>query len=690
MRVLLICRDMDCGGAQTHVLDLSVRLVRAGLKVCVASGGGALVGELGAAGVRHVRLPLESRDIASLYRLKRALKRLISEGFNVVHAHTRISAMLASGICRARGTCFVTTVHAHFKTNELLRRVCRWGEGQIAVSRDLYFYLLENATGVSARTIAVINNGIDTQKFSPENLNKPTQKSGITVLFLSRLDKSCSAFAYSLCRIAEQLFAKIPTIRIVIGGGGDALCEVRRLANEIEQRLGERVIEVVGRVDNVLDFLSRGDVFIGVSRAALEAMSCGIPTILGGDEGFLGICNKEILQRGEYSNFCCRGERKGSDVELLEAILTIAKMSEEQRHELGMSLRQYVCQEHSAEIMARKTVEFYREILNSRKKSQKEKTRGGVLLGGYYGFGNMGDELMLESAVRRAERELGVRGGEIQILSKSRKSPYCLCGARLVNRASPLAVLRAVERADAVVFGGGTLLQNRTSRRSLAYYLAILRYAQLCGKRTELWANGIGDVRGKMSRRAVARVLSDCDFAGVRDGVSMARARELEREFGVKISGLAREQDLAFDPLLYDDSEACASGVFLRLGLPEGKRFAVFSVMGTASKKQREYVFEYAKNLTEDGIAPIFVVMYPSQDLLLTRKLCERLGGVLAYPFGAEDIIVLMKNAELVFAMRYHALVLAHIADTHFVGFGDDDKIRSFCDAYSGEYFGGE
>ena len=673
---------MDCGGAQTHVLELALGLARLGHTACVASAGGALVEELEANGVRHVHLPLEARDGASLYKLRNALKRLICENFDIVHAHTRISAMLAERICRKRNICFVTTVHAHFKVNPFLRRVCRWGDAQIAVSRDLYFYLLQSSPRVSDRTISVIYNGIDTQKFSPENLGKIRQKCGVTVLFLSRLDDNCSSLAYSLCRIAEKLYEIEPKIRIIIGGGGSEFEAVKRLTDTVNKKLGARVLEAVGRVDNALEFLSRGDIFVGASRAALEAMSCGIPTIIGGDEGFLDVADRENLKRGEYSNFCCRGEKRADDKTLLDAVLKLCRMSEKERRALGIFAREYVTNTHSAEIMARKTLDFYERSLSLSSHSQKEKTRGGVLLCGYYGFGNMGDELMLESAVKRAERS----GCNVSALARLRKNSSFRSRVKFISRSSPLAVMRAIRNADTVVFGGGTLLQNHTSRRSLLYYVAILRYAQRCGKRVELWANGIGNIRGDRSRRAVARVLGKCNLVGVRDGASMERVRELAREFSTEISNVTFEEDLAFDPILYSDATSRTADVFLRLGLDKSQRFVVFSLMGAADKTVRRRVFEYAKELSEQGMTLVFAVMYPRQDLALSRKFAARLGGILAYPLGAQDLVALMRGAEVVFGMRYHALLLARVAGAHFVGIGDDDKIKSFCAEYGGEY----
>ena len=445
-----------------------------------------------------------------------------------------------------------------------------------------------------------------------------------------------------------------------------------------------RIVDAVGRVDNVLDFLSRGDIFVGVSRAALEAMACGIPTVICGDEGFLGVADEKNLKRGEYSNFCCRGERFLTDGELFDALLRLIRMNDKERAQLSCAARGFVCEHHSTEKMAQGTEKFYKKAFADSAYRVKDRQKGGVLLCGYYGFGNMGDELMLESAVRRAEP----LGDTVRVLARPRPNSAFGSHVEFVRRSSPFAVMRAIKRADKVVFGGGTLLQNATSRRSLAYYLALLKCAQFFGKHTELWGNGIGDIKGKRSRRAVAKTLKCCDRVGIRDGASMEKIEEMCREFGVEISGVCAERDLALEPWLYGDIDARESEVLVRLGLAEGKRFAVFSVMGNAAQEHRKSIFEYAKKLGGEGVTPIFAVMYPAQDLALSRKLCKDFGGILAYPFGATDIVALMRGAEVVCSMRYHALVLAHVAGASFVGIGDDQKIKSFCSEYGGEYIG--
>lgn len=691
MRILLTCDKMDCGGVETHIYELARALRRLGEEVCVLSSGGALADALEAEGIRQIRVELCRRGVRSLIRARRQIARVLDEGFDVVHAHTRMSAFLAARAAAARGICLVTTIHAHFAVGRLRGRLARWGSAAIAVSDDLYFYLLENASYLGDANITVIKNGIDLKAFCPERLEatrgtltrEEKEEGELTLLFMSRLDGDCSAVAYSLCRIAERLRARNTRLRIVIGGGGSEYARINAICESLCRRLGARAAEAVGRVDDVVRALAVADVFIGASRAAMEAMACGIPTVIAGDEGFGGVADERTFGRCEYTNFCARGEEKISDGALYFALCRLLSMSEDERRALGARAREHIVRHHSAEAMAERTVALYRRAV---KRERSRRTRGGVLLCGYYGYGNVGDELMQRAAAQRIE----ARGEEVCVLTRRGRRDsqgacaYCVC------RRDPIAVIRALRRADRVIFGGGTLLQNDTSRRSLAYYLFIIRLAEKMGKRTELWGNGIGEIRGRLSRRAVARALADCSYVGLRDKGSAARLCRIFGECGTAcVPQASADGELVMSEPFARELLSGTDGVLWRLGLSEGKKFFVLALSGRARGSVQRSIMGFARGLAKRGMTPVITVMYPREDLRLSRRACGELGGVLAYPLGARDLASLMRGAELVCGARYHALVLSALVGTAFIGFGGerDDKLSDFCTSHGGIFF---
>src|SRR5690606_33835830 len=109
-----------------------------------------------------------------------------------------------------------------------------------------------------------------------------------------------------------------------------------------------------------------------------------------------------------------------------------------------------------------------------------------ILLSGYYGFANLGDEAILAGLAR----ELGRRGHEVTALAAEPVATAAGHGVVAVHRTRGL--VGALLRSDALVSGGGGLLQDATSARSLAYYLGVLRAARLLGKRAAVYGQSLG------------------------------------------------------------------------------------------------------------------------------------------------------------------------------------------------------
>ena len=100
-----------------------------------------------------------------------------------------------------------------------------------------------------------------------------------------------------------------------------------------------------------------------------------------------------------------------------------------------------------------------------------------ILISGYYGFDNIGDESILRTLVTSLRER--IPDCSLTVLSHDPAATREKYGVEAVERMSPLAIARAVRRCDMLISGGGSLLQDVTSSKSLHYYLAIIRFAQL-------------------------------------------------------------------------------------------------------------------------------------------------------------------------------------------------------------------
>lgn len=150
-----------------------------------------------------------------------------------------------------------------------------------------------------------------------------------------------------------------------------------------------------------------------------------------------------------------------------------------------------------------------------------------VALAGYYGFDNLGDELLLASAVKQLEN-LGVSRDELAVLTASPKSDfYMKLGAECINRWDPIKVSQVLKRSETLLFGGGGLFQDVTSVRSCLYYWGITQIACMAG--TIPWAVGqsIGPFNNDLSKAISRNALSKCKVLEVRDDISRQAAENL-------------------------------------------------------------------------------------------------------------------------------------------------------------------
>lgn len=91
-----------------------------------------------------------------------------------------------------------------------------------------------------------------------------------------------------------------------------------------------------------------------------------------------------------------------------------------------------------------------------------------IVLSGYYGFNNIGDEAILYSIIqslRRLEPEI-----DITVLSNNPEVTESLYQTKAVNRWNPAEILLALKQADGLISGGGSLFQDETGFKSVAYY----------------------------------------------------------------------------------------------------------------------------------------------------------------------------------------------------------------------------
>ncbi len=669
MKILMTAMGLDIGGAETHIVELSKELVRQGHQVLVASNGGVYVPEIEAAGVRHVKIPMHKRSPVLMARSLFMLRKLIArERPDVVHAHARIPGFLCGILKRGMDFPLVTTAHWVFSTGGALRALTNWGDRTIAVSGDIEEYLVDNYS-LDRENIFLTINGIDTEKFSPEvSGERVREEFGIApgtqvVSHVSRLDDSRADAARALLRIAGKLAGRVPGVRILIAGGGDQYEELLHRAEEINLRLGYRCLILAGPRTDINEICAACDAFVGVSRAALEAMSAGKPVVIAGNEGYLGLFDEDKLEVGVEGNFCCRGCPELSDGELLDDVTSALTLPEETRERLCGYGRQVVLERYSVERMARDALAAYEAAM----------PRARVTLSGYYGFDNAGDEAILGTLCR--DVRACIPDAEITVLSRDPALTMERHDCLAVPRFSPVKVMKNLRRCDMLISGGGSLLQDGTSTRSLLYYTTLIRLAQRWGKKTCLYANGIGPVRRPGNRRIVREVVERSDAVTLRDPDSL---REL-REMGVEREDIAVTADPVFT--MEEPDPGKTEEILRRLGV----RGEYITASVRPFRGAPDYFTKFAQVLdgVEEryGVSVVLVPMQPRRDEPVSWQVSDAMMGhahVLTGEYTPEELMGVIGGSRMILSMRLHALIFAARMAVPALGFVYDPKVESY------------
>lgn len=300
-----------------------------------------------------------------------------------------------------------------------------------------------------------------------------------------------------------------------------------------------------------------------------------------------------------------------------------------------------------------------------------------IVISGYYGFGNAGDEAVLAATVGELERRLP--GAEVVALSGDPRTTAELHGVQAKPRWPLLTLVRTIRSADLLLSGGGSLLQNETSRASLAYYLLTLQIARGYGVPFVIHAQGLGPLNGAVAERLVASALRRASAVTLRDEASLALARKLS----VPEERLTLTADPAF--LLEPVGPAEVDAILRDAGIEAGE--PLVGVVVREWRGAREALgplARIARMAAEDWDARTLVLPFGlPDDLEVSHELAALAPGVtlIERELHPRALLGLIGRLDLLVAMRLHALIFAAATAVPGVGLSYDPKVEALCEA---------
>lgn len=280
-----------------------------------------------------------------------------------------------------------------------------------------------------------------------------------------------------------------------------------------------------------------------------------------------------------------------------------------------------------------------------------------IAVSGYYGFHNTGDEAIALAI----SRELRSRGHSALLLSREPDHTRRAYGVASEARMNPISLLRALIGSQQLWSGGGGLLQDKTSARTLTYYLAVIRGAQLLGRQVVVFNQSVGPLSLEGGAR-VARVL------GRRSGRRAGSVRVIVRDRGSleTLQRLGVQAQLGGDPALLLSPPA---------GLVPERNTVVLAPRGDVQDATRG-LKELTRLLQTKGRRVVALSFHPSVD------------DAAAHSLGADEVVStsdparalhVIASAGYVVGVRLHAVILAAAAGVPFAGVAYDPKVAGFC-----------
>lgn len=296
-------------------------------------------------------------------------------------------------------------------------------------------------------------------------------------------------------------------------------------------------------------------------------------------------------------------------------------------------------------------------------------------ISGYYGYGNLGDDAILLAI--QQQMALSRRPIELQVLSRRPEHTKKQYGLRAIQRFNPFLVFKTLKNCDVLISGGGSLLQDKTSTRSLLYYIALIRLAKALGKPVFLYANGIGPISRESNRNKVRDCVALCDVVTLRDKDSLEELKSL---------GVTREDMvITGDPVFTLAPPEHSGDPLTGLGIEHPNGVIGISVRSIPDMANfpREFANVCDRLIRERGKAIVFLIMQESIDEPISRavqQLMTEPSYIRKTPGDLPSMLNLIRDMDAIIAMRLHTIIFAANVNVPVIGCNYDPKVASMLD----------
>ncbi len=676
MKVIHLISGGDTGGAKTHVHSLLTGL-KAKIQVrLVCFMEGPFAQEARELGIDTYVIP-GPNFLSALGTLSRMVR---EEGFDLLHSHGARGNMMAALLSRRTHLPTVSTVHSDYRLDYLGRPISRLVYGNIntLALRKLHYRIgvtdsmvdLLISRHFDPERLFSIYNGLDFTHCPPAmDRNEFFRSVGLTA------DEDCVVVGIAarlnpvkdistLIRGFAQAQAQFPALRLLIAGDGEEMDSLKQLA----QRLGlGGTVCFAGWVSDTNSFYQAIDIntLTSISETFPYALTEGARASLSTVSSKVGGVDR-LIDHGVNGFLFPSGDHNA----LAAHLFTLAR-DPALRQTMGQRLYTKAKQFFSVEAMVDHQLDIYETILRYTRKGRAQ-----VTICGAYGRGNAGDDailLAILTELRAIDPDLS-----FQVFSRNPKD------TRLTYRVNAFYTFNAIQalyhfrHAKLFINGGGSLMQDVTSFRSLWFYLWTLASAKRSGCPVIMYGCGIGPIRNSQNRIKAAKVINKyVDAITLRDPDSK---KELEA-LGVTKPQISLSADTTV--ILPAAPADMVDGILESCGIPPKGSYIAFVLRPWPGYEAKTRCIAAAADYAYDtyGLTPVFFPIEPRLDVSAAQRVTARMHApyhTITDAYTAAQTIGILSRMKVAVSMRLHGLIFAAGQGVPLVGIVYDQKVGSF------------
>ncbi|MTI71513.1 MAG: polysaccharide pyruvyl transferase CsaB [Firmicutes bacterium] len=300
-----------------------------------------------------------------------------------------------------------------------------------------------------------------------------------------------------------------------------------------------------------------------------------------------------------------------------------------------------------------------------------------VILSGYYGFDNSGDDAILKAVI--SDLKVEDENLDITVFSKNPDKTKKNYGVKSIDRFNIISIIKEIYNTDIFISGGGSLLQDVTSTKSIIYYLALIYISKILNKPVIVYANGIGPINRKFNRFLTKKMLNKVDKISLRD----VNSKKTVEDLGVKNKNITVTADPVYT--LKPADKKRVKEILNYENIPTDKPLIGVAIRDwNNSDKLLKVIPEAIDYISNNYNANVILIpMHYPEDLRISKKAIDLTKTdcfLISEKYSVEELMGVINNLEMIIAMRLHSLIYAATQAVPMVGIVYDPKVDGFMD----------